>query len=517
MSSSEEEEDDTILYPTLTEPCHGKFTTGRKGSPVLIDPNSYEYRRNKVHEKVTNWVCWLKPKCKATCVTRNEDNLIVRWTNHSHDPDLIRLKVKQAEKEILEAAAAHPKLATSHLVAEWQKKTMDPAERSYLPSKRTMERKLKRKKKDVKGHPKCPQAFEDLEVIPEKFSTTFDGRPFLIANIKSPAGRILIYASPAGLKLMARSEIWTIDGTFSVVPKPFTQLYSIMAELDGYSYPCAFSLLPNKKGPSYRVVFETVRDKLLEKGPINLSQAVMDFESPALTEFRNAFGTDIRVTGCVVHFGRSLRRRQGKEGLLAWQTKPKFRTFTGCLKGLAYVPPRQVPEYYSALIDQEMDFVLEELDEDADMKMEHKDDMKQNLNLFLEYFERTYLGKRGRAGWMRGKFQLELWNQHQNVLDGKQVSTNAHEGWHSRLRMALENSATFWSLVDALTDTEATTRANRAEDIGNGPNDEQAGSSRCQKERRLLAKAALREIVAHKDEYEIVDYLKRVGCNQDTI
>jgi hypothetical protein len=98
--SSSEDEDDTIIYPTLSEPCHGTFTTGKKGSPVLIDPNCYDYRRNRVHENVTNWVCALKPKCKPGCITRNEDNLIIRWTNHSHDPDPIKLKVKQAEKEV---------------------------------------------------------------------------------------------------------------------------------------------------------------------------------------------------------------------------------------------------------------------------------------------------------------------------------------------------------------------------------------------------------------------------------
>jgi hypothetical protein len=180
-------------------------------------------------------------------------------------------------------------------------------------------------------------------------------------------------------------------------------------------------------------------------------------------------------------------------------------------QGASLCAPRQVPDYYACLVNNEMDFVLEELDQDNSMKMEEKDDLKQNLNLFLEYFERTYLGKRGRAGWMRGKFQLELWNQHHNVLEGKQVSTNSHEGWHSRLRRAIENSATFWSLIDALSDSEATAGANRAEDITRGHNDEQSGNSRSLKEKRLMSKAALREIVTHQDDYEMVDYLKTVG------
>ena len=52
---------------------------------------------------------------------------------------------------------------------------------------------------------------------------------------------------------------------------------------------------------------------------------------------------------------------------------------------------------------------------------------------------------------------------------------------------------------------EASTRANRDEDIGNGHNSQQSGSSRSQEERRIAARAELREIVTHIEEFEIVD------------
>ncbi len=67
-------------------------------------------------------------------------------------------------------------------------------------------------------------------------------------------GRIIIYVSDSGLKLLRKADIWTMDGTFGVIPKPFKQLYSIMSELNGYSYPSAFCLLPNKTAQTYRVV-----------------------------------------------------------------------------------------------------------------------------------------------------------------------------------------------------------------------------------------------------------------------
>jgi FLYWCH zinc finger domain len=166
--SSSSEEDDAIEYPTMEEPAKARFRNGKRGAPVLIDPNCYQYKRNKMHEKVTNWVCVLKPNCKGACATENASEMIVRWTGHNHDPDPVQLKVQEAEAEIMEAAKNHPTLRTSHLVTEWQKKTLDPAEKAYLPSKRTMERRVKRAKKEAKGHPNCPKSFEDLANIPER-------------------------------------------------------------------------------------------------------------------------------------------------------------------------------------------------------------------------------------------------------------------------------------------------------------------------------------------------------------
>jgi hypothetical protein len=506
------DEEEQILYPTMEEPCVAKFRDSRRGKQICIDSSGYQYRVNKEHENVTNWSCVKKPKCKATCATKNDTKMIIRWSGHNHDPDAVELKVQKIEQGILETAAKQPRLSTGHLIQEWQKATLGPAEKAYLPSKRTMNRKICRIKKDAKEHPDCPQSFEDLEDIPIKFQSTFDGRRFILANALTEQGRIIIYSSDHGLRLLKRAEIWTLDGTFGIVPKPFKQLYSVMVEIDGYSYPAAFCLLPNKTSQSYRFVFEKLNSKLETMAPIRLRQAVMDFESPALNEFRAAFGPHVRVTGCIVHFGRSLRRQQGKiGGLLSWQKKERFQVFTNCLKGLAYVPPRHVIEYYQALLGPEMEEVIEELDQDEDIKMEVKDVMKENLNHFLEYFEQTYLGKKGRTGWLKGRFALELWNQHDNVLEGRQTSTNCHEGWHSRMRKAIQTSNTYWSLIDQLIDVEGSTRANREDDLERGHNDQQTGSSRAKKEVRLNNKAKLRQIVSKIDEYEIIDYLKKVA------
>jgi hypothetical protein len=399
------------------------------------------------------------------------------------------------------------------LIAEWQKKTLGPAEKAYLPSKRTMRRKVNRHKQEAKGHPPCPKSFQDLANMPEKYCQTFDGNLFLLANLELNGERMLIYCSNNGLKMLRKGETWSMDGTFAVVKPPFCQLYSIMSEIDGYSYPCLFAFLANKKSPTYRLLMETVYQKVTEKGVLALRQVVLDFEGPVLKEFRSVFGPHIRITGCIVHFSRSIRRKQGKlGGLITWMTKPGFKIFNQCLKALAYVPPPHLAfQYYQCLLGEELNSVCTELDEDKSIKPEEADRMKENLNNYLDFFEKNYIGRKARTGFIKGKFPIQLWSQYENVLEGRQTSTNAHEGFHSRLRKAVPHSATFWSLLDQLIDYEATARADREMDLDNGPAEDQPGSSRRKKEMRKEARERLRHNVLDYEQYEMADYLNKVG------
>jgi hypothetical protein len=512
--------EEPIIYPCMSEPAMPTFRTSMRGAPILIDPMKFEYSRNKAHERVTNWNCLKKRTegctlgCMGTVVTDNQTGMIVRWSPHKHDPDPIEVKVKLQEERVLESASKQPRLSTGAIIAEWQKSTLDEAEKTYLPSKRTMQRKVRRLKKAANHHPALPKDYTDLVDLPEHFKRTSDGGFFLIDNaeVNDQGERMLVFASNAGLKMLQKSKSWSADGTFDVVPSPFCQLYSVMSELDGYSYPCLFSLLPNKRGATYRALMETIYQKVTEKGDLNLRQLVIDFEGPVVKEFKTIFGNQIRVTGCLVHFSRSLRRKQGQIGeLLSWQSHADFKIFTNCLKGLAFVPPNLVSEYFKQLIDQELPKLLQNLDENRDIKAEKADEMKQALNKYLDYFEKSYIGRQGKTCWLKGKYPIQIWSQHENVLEGRQLSTNRHEGWHSRLRKSLVASATLWALLDELRDVEASTRHEREEDIERGPAEEQTGNSRKQKEKRLARQQKLRRLVMHMDDYDMVSYLKRVS------
>jgi len=182
-------------------------------------------------------------------------------------------------------------LGTNHLMNEWRKSISGPAAMSKAIKKSTMKRKLQHAKHEAKDHPKVPRYYDELAEIPERFTKTSSGDQFLIANeaIGHDGERIVIFASKSGMKMMQQANAWTADGTFDLCPKPFAQIYSFMAEIQGRSYPTVFCFMPNKKAGSYRFVLETIKKEAEVHGPLNLTQFVTDFESPVLKEFKTVF------------------------------------------------------------------------------------------------------------------------------------------------------------------------------------------------------------------------------------
>jgi hypothetical protein len=130
-----------------------------------------------------------------------------------------------------------------------------------------------------------------------KFKETFDAQKFLVCNEILPTNdRILIFGSFHGFKLLQRSKSWSADGTFGVVPTPFYQLYTIMAELNVRSYPVCFGLLPNNKSATYFKFLQVVKQEAEHHGELYLEQFIIDFEAQMAKQVRVVFGRGVRFT-----------------------------------------------------------------------------------------------------------------------------------------------------------------------------------------------------------------------------
>lgn len=130
-------------------------------------------------------------------------------------------------------------------------------------------------------------------------------------------GRILVFATRAGLHLLSQSPDWFADGTFSVVPRLFEQLYSLHAIHHGTVVPCVYALLPNKTRATYVKMLQELKNLQAGLQPQTL---MTDFEQAAIQAFELEFPA-IQPTGCFFHLSQSVWRRVQTEGLKVRKTE----------------------------------------------------------------------------------------------------------------------------------------------------------------------------------------------------
>ena len=145
------------------------------------------------------------------------------------------------------------------------------------------------------GNPNCAAEI----VIPDKYKSTLKGDRFLLFD--SGIGdeqRIIVNETPKFVSFLCTSDNWYCDGTFSVVPNLFLQLYPLHA---GVIFPCIYALLPNKSEATYDRLFK----KLLEIDPLlNPITIMIDFEKAAMNALEDNYISII--SGCFFHLRQNV-------------------------------------------------------------------------------------------------------------------------------------------------------------------------------------------------------------------
>ena len=508
--------------PVVTSDQPVAYVASKRGNQLLLDPFNFLYCRDKQVGNREYWHCVRKssknkPWCPGKAVT--EGGFIKYTRAHNHPSDPIDVGIRQKKEKVLKMVQTHPEMKTSQALNAWAQETSAPEDRSKAVSLKSMERTVQRVKAQAQDHPAVPQDYTNLELLPEKFCKTWDGERFLLSNVLLDNGdRVLLFSSPFGLDLLRKSSTWGGDGTFSVTPKPFYQLYTLLAEINGHSYPAAFAFLPNKRSPTYKVMLTELKSHLLptEEAELKLENYLVDFESPMIKEFRATFGSRIRITGCYVHFRRNLWKRLGLvQHMLSLYCKQRsFHIFVNCIAGLAFVPSARVPEFYKALVESQLPIVMSDLENnEADFDKEAKASIRESIELYLDYIESTYVGKQGRMGWTNPRYPPEIWSQYENALTLEQRTTNRNEVWHSVLRNAVPLNASLWTVIDQLIKYEGKVRVMRDEHRdkfnASAAKEEQEGMSKAQR-RRSDNDVLLRNLVSQINDFGKVEYLSRI-------
>ena len=331
-----------------------------KGKDVLIY-NGHEYllKRTTLDNKKV-WWCRKVNKFNCSSVVMTKMDEIVKEPNeHTHvgDPVAVRRNVV-LDTNTQAASTSHETIR--YIIGDApQPETNDILMR--LPKKSTIERRIQRHRKKTEAPMANPR--DRNFPIPERYAD------FILydSGVADPQ-RIIAVGNRELISCFRNASIWFGDGTFSVVPEMYFQLYTVHTKIGNNYPPCVYFLLPNKTKETYRRMFNILRDLVPNADPDII---LLDFELAARNAFKDIFPRT-EVDGCFFHLCQSVHRKLVSLGLKnLYETDVEFNTLVKSLPCLAFVPLVEVEERFNELAALFPD--------------------EENVQLLLFYFESTYI------------------------------------------------------------------------------------------------------------------------------
>ncbi|CAF4602757.1 unnamed protein product, partial [Didymodactylos carnosus] len=230
----------------------------------------------------------------------------------------------------------------------------------------------------------------------------------------------MIFGSQWSICFLASCSLWHSDGTFTVRPLLFQQLYIIFGFNNGYMIPCAYSLTTKKNA----IVYSKILIHLIELGKkfnvtMNPERLTCDFEQATISSF-NDVSPNIKINGCFVHYAQSLWRKIQEIGMSRYflqkkdndnisdvKRKQADHGFLGAI-GLALIPADIVESTWVDIIDL------------------HTPDYAGAVT-FNDYLVQTYVDRDVSL------FEIETWNANNAILNDLPRTNNHVEGYNSRL------------------------------------------------------------------------------------
>ena len=104
-----------------------------------------------------------------------------------------------------------------------------------------------------------PATYVDVRLA-EEYTTTNNQQFLQYDNGQNAKHRMLVFYSPDSLERLANAQTFFIfmDGTFSVAPHSFKQLYPIRVPFKDVAGTAVYAFLPNKCQDTYRELFQSI-------------------------------------------------------------------------------------------------------------------------------------------------------------------------------------------------------------------------------------------------------------------
>ncbi|XP_071089379.1 uncharacterized protein [Haliotis cracherodii] len=235
--------------------------------------------------------------------------------------------------------------------------------------------------------------------LPDNYKQTTTGDRFLLHSEDN--NKLMIFSTANNLRHLAAAETYFCDGTFSMCPNLFYQIYTIHAFVHGKMFPLVYALLPAKKQTTYIRLFQIIKEKAqLLNMRLQPKAIFMDFEVAAQNAARISFQCQLK--GCMFHFRKAVWKGAQRYGLqTSFHNNPDVKQFVRRAAALPLIKMCDI-----------VDFWLNAL-EDFGMDM-------PGISAFADYVTEF---------WVEGGYRL-MWN---HFCTTGPRTTNHVGGWHSKL------------------------------------------------------------------------------------
>lgn len=383
-----------------------RILSSRGQRMILFDGFAYSRGQPMRRSGAAACRCQYKTRCNGR-VHYLIDGGIRLITSHNHERDDDQNHCLVSLHLMRRLAARHPTMRPRdiHIAATVG---LPESARARLPTYESCRQVIHRIKNKIWAPIRNPKTFADID-IPPSYRVTLSGSDFVQFDTPLPdSGRIIGFATEAGLKLLSRSRIVGGDGTFKYVPKPFLQLYTLVSHRHGHRVPCAHFLLPNKTRTTYQRMLQLLRQRF----GFHFERVLLDYELAAILAFQNEC-PGIEIDGCNYHINHALEdfvKKKLKISSDEYSNHPTFRTEIRRLSALAYVPLQDVTSAFARL----------------------QQDGHERLKRLYDYFQSTWIGFRKPNGqWRHGRFRQEMWNCVERMkVDDSTRTTNHNESLH---------------------------------------------------------------------------------------
>lgn len=217
--------------------------------------------------------------------------------------------------------------------------------------------------------------------------------------------------------MLASYTDWAGDGTFSTAPKLFKQLYFVgIHTKEGKFIPAAYGMLTNKSAETYREFFTAIADYV---GQVeHVEKFSCDFEQAVHTVVEELF-PNVAMSGCMFHFKKAIfdNVRQ-KKCTPVYNNVAAFRTIISNIYALAYVPSQEVARIWEEVIQPMAANTADE------WTGENGEGYGEEVQDYLDYVDRTWIGKKLQHGCRAPLFPLAAWNKYTSILAQDFVVTN---------------------------------------------------------------------------------------------